>query len=116
MDSMKSKVRAHRSPRQPSARVTPTPLTPRSRANPRTLAPTHPIHSAQIALALEADSVSVVDESGDGQHVSIAVVSSAFESKSSMERQRMVYKAIWEELQEAVHAVDAMSCKTPEEA
>ena len=67
-------------------------------------------------MALEADSVSVVDESGDGQHVSIAVVSSAFESKSSMERQRMVYKAIWEELQEAVHAVDAMSCKTPEEA
>jgi hypothetical protein len=27
-----------------------------------------------------------------------------------------VYKAIWEELQEAVHAVDEMSCKTPQEA
>lgn len=31
-------------------------------------------------------------------------------------RQRMVYKAIWLELQETVHAVDAMTTKTPAEA
>jgi stress-induced morphogen len=49
------------------------------------------------------------------RHVSIDVVSGAFEGKSSMERQRMVYKAIWLELQETVHAVDNMSTKTPAE-
>jgi stress-induced morphogen len=47
---------------------------------------------------------------------SIDVVSPLFEGKSSMNRQRMVYKAIWQELQGAVHAVDAMTTKTPSEA
>ena len=47
---------------------------------------------------------------------SIDVVSEAFEGKSAVDRQRMVYKAIWMELQEAVHAVDAMTTKTPAEA
>ncbi len=31
-------------------------------------------------------------------------------------RQQLVYKAIWLELQDAVHAVDAMTVKTPGEA
>jgi acid stress-induced BolA-like protein IbaG/YrbA len=35
---------------------------------------------------------------------------------AALHRQRMVYKAIWEELQNAVHAVDAMTTKTPSEA
>lgn len=39
-----------------------------------------------------------------------------FEGKSSVQRQRMVYKAIWLELQDAVHAVDEMTTKTPQEA
>ena len=75
----------------------------------------------KIATALgvgegdEAGRVVVSDASGDGSHVSIDVVSSAFEGKTSVQRQRLVYKAIWEELQEAVHAVDAMTCKTPSE-
>jgi hypothetical protein len=47
---------------------------------------------------------------------SIDVVAAAFEGKSAVDRQRMVYKAIWMELQEAVHAVDAMSTRTPAEA
>lgn len=82
---------------------------------------------------------------------SIDVISPAFDGKSAVERQRMVYKAIWAELQaraghshpsrlfcchphttgpagalirrvhphrlqEAVHAVDAMTTKTPAEA
>ena len=49
------------------------------------------------------------------RHVSIDVVSDVFEGKSSMQRQRMVYKAIWMELQETVHAVDNMTTKTPAE-
>ena len=43
-------------------------------------------------------------------------MSSDFEGKSAVNRQRMVYKAIWEELQSVVHAVDQMTTKTPEEA
>ncbi|KAF3776721.1 BOLA4 protein [Nymphaea thermarum] len=46
----------------------------------------------------------------------IDVVSAAFEGQSAVNRQRMVYKAIWEELQTTVHAVDQMTTKTPEEA
>jgi BolA-like protein 1 len=39
-----------------------------------------------------------------------------FEGKRAMQRQQLVYKAIWEEMQGAVHAVDSMVCKTPDEA
>ena len=46
---------------------------------------------------------------------SIEVVSPLFEGKRSLDRQRMVYKAIWEELQSAVHAVDSMVTKAPSE-
>ncbi|KAG2432583.1 hypothetical protein HXX76_008927 [Chlamydomonas incerta] len=71
---------------------------------------------AKICEALETDDCSISDVYGDGRHVSIDVVSKLFEGKNSMQRQRMVYKAIWLELQETVHAVDAMTTKTPEEA
>lgn len=47
---------------------------------------------------------------------SIDVVSTAFEGQSAVNRQRMVYKAIWEELQTTVHAVDQMTTNTPAEA
>ena len=72
----------------------------------------------KIAATLETDPalVRVGDASGDGRHVEIDVVAAAFEGKKSMERQRMVYKAIWQELAETVHAVDAMTTKTPAEA
>ncbi|KAI8465186.1 MAG: hypothetical protein J3K34DRAFT_388054 [Monoraphidium minutum] len=71
---------------------------------------------AKIRDALDAQAVRVQDMYGDGRHVSIDVVAAAFEGKNSVARQRLVYKAIWLELQDAVHAVDAMSTKTPEEA
>ncbi|KAF4370005.1 hypothetical protein G4B88_016166 [Cannabis sativa] len=80
-----------------------------------------------IKEQLNAESVSVKDAYGDGRHVrqvvdfhvewfNIDVVSSAFEGQSAVNRQRMVYKAIWEELQNTVHAVDQMTTKTPKEA
>jgi stress-induced morphogen len=65
--------------------------------------------------ALETDEVSVRDASGDGRHVEIDVRSTLFEGKTAVQRQRLVYKAIWEELQEAVHAVDAMTTRAPGE-
>lgn len=52
----------------------------------------------------------------NGSHISIEVVSEKFEGKRAVQRQQLVYKAIWEELQGPVHAVDAMVCKTPDEA
>ncbi|CAL9125578.1 unnamed protein product [Musa textilis] len=70
----------------------------------------------KIKEQLDADLVIVKDAYGDGRHVSIDVVSKAFEGQSMVNRQRMVYKAIWEELQSTVHAVDQMTTKTPEEA
>lgn len=70
----------------------------------------------KIKEQLNADTVVVKDASGDGRHVSIDVISSAFEGQSAVNRQRMVYKAIWEELQNTVHAVDQMTTKTPTEA
>ncbi|KAB2598940.1 sufE-like protein [Pyrus ussuriensis x Pyrus communis] len=69
----------------------------------------------KIKEELNAESVSVEDMNGDGRHVVIDVVSSSFEGQSAVNRQRMVYKAIWEELQNTVHAVDQMTTKTPDE-
>lgn len=71
---------------------------------------------AKIMTALDTDLVEVVDASGDCRHVEIRVVSDAFEGKRAVARQRLVYKAIWEELQSVVHAVDGMWLKTREEA
>lgn len=70
----------------------------------------------KIKEHLNAESVIVKDAYGDGRHVSIDVISSAFEGQSAVSRQRMVYKAIWEELQSIVHAVDQMTTRTPTEA
>ncbi|KAF5450566.1 hypothetical protein F2P56_030901 [Juglans regia] len=70
----------------------------------------------KIKEHLNAELVTVKDASGDGRHVSIDVISSAFEGQSAVNRQRMVYKAIWEELQSTVHAVDQMTTRTPNEA
>ncbi|CAL5207957.1 unnamed protein product [Lathyrus oleraceus] len=70
----------------------------------------------KIKEQLNAESVLVKDAYGDGRHVSIDVISTAFEGQSAVNRQRMVYKAIWEELQSAVHAVDQMTTQTPAEA
>ena len=63
-----------------------------------------------------ADEVEVIDVSGDTRHVAIRVVSKAFEGKSSINRQRLVYKCIWEEMQsKQVHAVQGIETKTPDE-
>ncbi|KAG6467577.1 protein BOLA4, chloroplastic/mitochondrial-like [Zingiber officinale] len=77
--------------------------------------PVMQVMEKKIKEQLDADVVVVKDAYGDGRHVSINVVSKAFEGQSSLNRQRMVYKAIWEELQSTVHAVDQMTTKTPTE-
>jgi len=55
----------------------------------------------------------------NGSHISIDIVSSLFEGKNKVKRSQMVYKAIWEEMDAVngcVHAVDQMTCRTPDEA
>lgn len=71
----------------------------------------------KIKTALETESVKVTGAYDDpnGSHISIQVVSDLFVGKRAMQRQQLVYKAIWEEMQGPVHAVDEMICKTPEE-
>jgi hypothetical protein len=49
----------------------------------------------KIGEALETEQVRVVDAYGDGRHVTIDVVSKAFEGKGAVARQRLVYKVRW---------------------
>ena len=68
---------------------------------------------AKILEALP-DATVIVD--GGGGHFTIEVVSSEFEGKNTLQRQRIVYKAIWELMagdNAPLHAVDSMVCKTP---
>mmetsp|Transcript_11551 Transcript_11551/g.31844 ORF Transcript_11551/g.31844 Transcript_11551/m.31844 type:complete len:135 (+) Transcript_11551:3-407(+) len=51
----------------------------------------------------------------NGSHITIFCVSEAFEGKRSLARQQMVFKAIWDEMQGPVHAVDQMVLKAPSE-
>jgi stress-induced morphogen len=72
----------------------------------------------KISEALETDAVTVKGAFDDpnGSHISIEVISDKFEGKRAVQRQQMVYKALWDELKGPVHAVDSMVCKTPSES
>ena len=75
------------------------------------------ICKAKIAAALAPKEIEVKGAYDDpnGSHITIYCVSDAFEGKRSLARQQMVFKAIWEEMQGAVHAVDTMTLKAPSE-
>ena len=65
---------------------------------------------------LEAIPDAVVSVDGGGGHFTIEVTSAQFEGKRTLQRQRMVYKAIWDLMagdNAPLHAVDALVCKTP---
>jgi BolA-like protein 1 len=72
----------------------------------------------KLTEALQPESLSVIPAYGDpnGSHVSISVVSDVFEGLNVVKRHKMVYKAIWEELQGPIHAVDQLLTRTPAEA
>jgi stress-induced morphogen len=72
----------------------------------------------KIKDALDTTDVKVTGAYDDpnGSHIAVEVVSAKFEGKRAVQRQQLVYKAIWDELQGPVHAVDSMVCKTPDEA
>lgn len=73
--------------------------------------------TSKISAALNPSKCIVTSTNDDpnGSHIQIVVVSDAFEGKRMMERQRMVYKAIWEEMNGPVHAVDSISAMSPSE-
>ena len=71
----------------------------------------------KISAALEPQEIKVQGAFDDpnGSHITIYCVSDTFEGKRSLARQQMVFKAIWEEMQGPVHAVDNMVLKAPSE-
>ncbi len=79
----------------------------------------------KLTEALAPSVLDVVDESmkhkghggwreGGETHFHVTVVSDAFEGKSRVDRQRMVYDLLSEEMAERVHAL-ALTTKTPAE-
>lgn len=80
----------------------------------------------KLTEALAPSVLEVVDESakhkghggwreGGETHFHVTVVADAFEGKSRVERQRMVYALLADEMAERVHAL-ALTTKTPAEA
>ena len=77
---------------------------------------------SRLREALEADHVTVVDESHlhaghegareGGGHFRALVVSGRFEGKTAVERQRLVYAALAEEMGREIHAL-SMQTLTP---
>lgn len=50
----------------------------------------------------------------EGTHFGIVIVSSSFEDKSTVERHRMVYKALGDKMKNEIHAVE-IKALTPDE-
>jgi len=59
--------------------------------------------------------VTSTNDDPNGSHLQIECVSAEFVGKNTLARQRLVYKAIWEEMNGPVHAVDHIIAKTPDE-
>ncbi|MDX9740295.1 MAG: BolA family protein [Gammaproteobacteria bacterium] len=55
-----------------------------------------------------------VEVAGDGTHFEALVVSDAFAGKKPLERHRMVYATLGEQMGGAIHALSIRAC-TPEE-
>jgi BolA protein len=80
---------------------------------------------SKLEAALSPDSLDIVDDShkhaghagareGGETHFTVTVVSAAFAGKSRIERQRMVYGLLAEEMAERVHAL-ALNTRAPGE-
>eukprot|EP00871_Galdieria_phlegrea_P006048 jgi/Galph1/930/GphlegSOOS_G5724.1 len=71
----------------------------------------------KLRQALEPSFIEVTPSFDDpnGSHVSIRIVSEKFDNLPSVKRHQLVYKAIWEEMQGPIHAIDSLETKTPKE-
>ncbi|MBH90178.1 MAG: BolA family transcriptional regulator [Magnetovibrio sp.] len=83
------------------------------------------IINRKLSESLSPTTLSIVDDShkhaghagatpGGESHFSITIVSKNFEGKSRIQRQRMVYKALSEEMAGRIHAL-ALQTLTPSE-
>ena len=83
------------------------------------------IINRKLSESLSPTTLSIVDDShkhaghagatpGGESHFSITIVSKNFEGKSRIQRQRMVYKALSEEIAGRIHAL-ALQTLTPSE-
>jgi len=74
---------------------------------------------SKIADALKPTHLRVrgMHDDPNGSHIVVEVVSEAFEGRNAVMRQRMVDKALWEEMSAggALHAVDGITALTPAE-
>ena len=70
-----------------------------------------------LDIPLDKCVIQSADEDPNGTHIYVECVSDKFEGKRSMQRQQMIYKALWDEMKDgaSVHAVDGMVLKTPNE-
>lgn len=67
------------------------------------------------ALEPEFCKVTAANDDPNGSHIKIECISNKFEGKNTVQRQRLVFNAIWDELSGPVHAVDSIFVKTPSE-
>lgn len=65
-----------------------------------------------IETALPDCQADVRDDAGDGEHFSARVVSSAFDGRSLVEQQRLVYGALGDRMGREIHAL-ALRTYTP---
>ncbi len=79
----------------------------------------------KLTEALKPDKLEITDESArhhghagarpEGEsHFHIVIVSAEFEGKSRLERQRLVYRLLAEDMKTDIHAL-ALTCRTPGE-
>lgn len=75
----------------------------------------------KLRAALGADTVRVVDDSAShaghgasGAHVAVTVVAAAFAGRSTLQRHRMVYAALADEMTGPIHALQ-ITARTPDE-
>ena len=80
----------------------------------------------KLTAALQPQKLDIEDESArhhghagarpEGEsHFRLTIVSAEFEGKTRLERQRLVYRLLAEEMQTDIHAL-ALTCQTPGEA
>ena len=77
---------------------------------------------SKLRAALGASDVRVVDDSAShaghgasGAHVAVIVVAAAFAGKSTLQRHRLVYGALAEEMKGAIHALQ-ITARSPDES
>lgn len=78
----------------------------------------HAGHSDRIAALKDAGNPTHGHAPTDGQgetHFTVTIVSASFAGQSRVNRQRMVYEVLQDELRERIHAL-ALKTLTPEEA